>query len=202
MTVPRIVLASVSPRRAALLRALGYDPEIRAPAVPEGADDGERPEATVRRLAAAKARVVAAGVRAVGPTVVIGADTEVVLAGEVLGKPHDAEDAARILHALSGREHRVLTALHAARVDEPGEAADLACTRVWFRDLDPATIAWYVATGEPMDKAGAYGIQERGALLVDRILGSWSNVVGLPLERLPALLAAVRLPGLPPPFSP
>jgi septum formation protein len=134
-----------------------------------------------------------------GPTVVLAADTEVVLDGRVCGKPSDDADAARTLRALSGREHHVVTAMHAVRIDaERQEAPEIATTRVTFRELDDATIRWYVATGEPADKAGAYAIQGRGAVLVARIEGSWTNVVGLPLERLPALLEAVGVSGVPP----
>src|SRR6185369_11903005 len=121
----------------------------------------------------------------------LGADTVVVLDGEILGKPADAAGAERMLRALSGREHRVLSGVCVLRADGGREAAGVAATLVRFRAYGGDTVRWYVGTGEPMDKAGAYGIQGKGALLVASIDGSWSNVVGLPLEILPGLLESI-----------
>ena len=185
----RVILASASPRRAALLRQGGIPFTISATDVedappPPGADPGRY----VEEVAMKKAREAAA---AAPDGLVIGADTVVVADGEALGKPRDADDAARMLRRLRGCTHEVFTGL--ALVRRAGGAEQRAWagherTLVTFRDLSDEDIAAYVATGEPLDKAGAYGIQERGALLVAGIRGCYSNVVGLPLARLVAML--------------
>lgn len=189
-----LVLASASPRRRALLEGLGCDVRVRPTGIPETAARGEPPERLVTRLAEEKAR---AGAATLGddspPALVLGADTVVVLDGEVLGKPADLDDARRMLRRLSGRDHRVLSGVCLLRTDDRREAASVAATLVRFRAYDDATVEWYVGTGEPMDKAGAYGIQGKGALLSRSIEGSWSNVVGLPLEILPGLLDRIGL---------
>ena len=189
---PRFVLASSSSRRRDLLRTLGLEPEIRPSGVPEKAVPGETAETLVRRLAEAKGRAVAAALDG-APHVVLAADTEVVLDDVVLGKPADAAEAAAMLSRLAGHEHEVLTGVFVLRTDDGRHATHVECTRVRFRPYGEETIRWYVATGEPLDKAGAYGIQTRGALLADGIVGSWTNVVGLPIERLPALMRAIDL---------
>lgn len=188
-----IVLASSSPRRAALLRALGIPIRIVEPQVDETAGAAEPPGEHALRLAQAKARAVANRL-APAPTgrVVLAADT-IVVAGRALGKPADAADARAMLASLVGRAHEVLTAVHVLRTDSGALAATLQRTVVRFRACDERWIDWYVATGEPFGKAGAYSIQGRGALLCERIEGSWSNVVGLPLEALPELFARVGL---------
>lgn len=188
----RFVLASASPRRVELLRGLGLAPEV----VPSGADEtllpGETPAAHVGRLAEAKGRRVAASLDfGAGPAIVISADTAVVLDGTILGKPADEAHARSMLLALSGRVHEVLTALRVERTDDGRSAARVAVSRVRFRPLSASRVAWYVGTGEPRDKAGAYGLQGRGVFLTDGIEGSWSNVVGLPLEVLPEVLAEI-----------
>lgn len=176
-----------------LLRAIGIAPERVVTGIPEDLLPGESPEAHVSRLAHAKADA-ALGAASGPPAVVLAADTAVVSEGAVLGKPLDGRDAARMLRRLSGRRHDVLTALVAARTDDARRAIAVASTAVRFRPLSAEEIAWYVSTGEPADKAGAYGIQGFGALLTDGIDGSWSNVVGLPLERLPEVLERVGIP--------
>ncbi|HEX6851484.1 MAG TPA: Maf family protein [Candidatus Polarisedimenticolaceae bacterium] len=186
------VLASASPRRVALLRALGLDPEV----VPSGVDEtllpGEGPAAHVGRLAAAKGRAIASRVRGrIPPAIVVSADTAVVLEGRILGKPADDAQALEMLRALSGRVHEVLTALRVERTDDGRSALRVAVSRVRFRAVPESLLRWYVSTGEPRDKAGAYGLQGFGVLLTDGIEGSWSNVVGLPLEALPELLAEI-----------
>jgi len=127
--------------------------------------------------------------------VVIGADTIVVVEQEILGKPMDADDAIRMLRLLSGRRHEVASAVAVQWASQGLRLVDSAVTAVWFRELSEAEIAAYVATGEPLDKAGAYGIQGRAALFVDRLEGDYFTVVGLPLARLAALLerAGVRV---------
>jgi septum formation protein len=172
---PFIVLASQSPRRADLLRAAGFDFDVRATDVDESVRAGESPRDYVTRLAIAKA--VAA--KRSDDEVVLGADTTVVVDGEVLAKPADAADATRMLRSLAGREHEVLTGVCLLR--DGYRDTRVAATRVGFLPMTDAEIAWYVASGEPMDKAGAYGIQGRMSRFVTRIDGSYSNVVGLPV---------------------
>lgn len=182
-----LLLASSSPRRAELLAAAGIPFEIFAVPVDESLLDGETPEAHVRRLAEAKARAAAATHPA---RIVLGADTVVVIDGQVLGKPRDAAHAAAMLQQLSGRDHEVLTGV--AIVAPAGEfSAGVACTRVWFATLTNEDIERYVASGEPMDKAGAYAIQGLGSRFVERIDGSYSNVVGLPVSLVWRLLGDV-----------
>jgi len=189
---PRFVLASASPRRLTLLRGLGLDPDVRHADLLEQPVAGESPEAHVLRLAEAKVRVVARRLDGAS-SVVLGADTAVVLDGETLGKPGGIADAAGMLTRLAGRGHEVLTGVFLLRTDGGKTTAWVERTQVRFRNYGEETIRWYVETGEPMDKAGAYGIQTRGALLAEGIDGSWTNVVGLPVERLPALFHGIDL---------
>jgi len=185
----RIILASASPRRAALLRQIGLAFTAVATDVEDSAGSpGPDPAAHVEHAALAKARGAAGGL---DDGLVIGADTVVVGEGEALGKPRDGDDAARMLRRLSGRTHEVLTGLALVQVAGAAERrAQAGCerTRVTFRQLSDDDIAAYVATGEPLDKAGGYGIQERGALLVSGIEGCYANVVGLPIARLVTML--------------
>ena len=174
-----LVLASASPRRAEILRAVGWPFEVAAANVDETARDGEEVIEYVERLACEKAEAVAAG-RASG--LVVGADTVVAVGGRVLGKPADAEDARGMLSLLGGRWHDVLTgvALVRAKTGEVLVAHEL--TRVRFAPLTDDEIAWYVSTGEPADKAGAYAVQGRAALFIEEIEGDYWNVVGLPVR--------------------
>ena len=181
----RIILASSSPRRKELLTQIGLSFTVYPADVDESILEGERPEAYASRLALDKAR--AAAERA-GDGIVIAADTIVVVNGSVLGKPADATDARRMLHLLSGKEHSVVTGLAVFDASTGRSIVRTSVTKVVFRDLSQREIDAYVATGEPLDKAGAYGIQERGALLVERIEGCYSNVVGLPLSLLGEML--------------
>ena len=184
-----IVLASGSPRRTQLLTMLGIAHEVDPAHVDETPEPGEAPATTADRLARVKARTVAA--RHPGREV-LAADTVVVLDGESLGKPADADEAAATLRRLAGREHVVITAVALARDDALWERRDE--TRVRFRPLDDVTIRHYIATGEPMDKAGAYGLQGYGSVLVDRIEGDCFGVIGLPLRLVTDLLAAAGRP--------
>lgn len=178
-----LVLASASPRRVTLLRQAGAKFTVVDPG-PDRAWPGEaEPRHGVRALALDKARRVA-GKKA--GSVVIGADTVVVARGLRLGKPANAAEAEAMLARLQGRTHEVWTGLAVIRDDEQRTAAE--CTRVQFAKLTPEEIAAYVKSGEPLDKAGAYGIQGLGGIFVKRIEGDYSNVVGLPLARLRALL--------------
>jgi septum formation protein len=169
-----LILASQSPRRSELLRMAGIPHEVRAADVPEQPEPGETPEQYVRRLAEEKARSVAGDL-------VVAADTVVVVGGQILGKPKDAEDATRMLRLLSGRDHLVITGIC---VKGRETVVDVETTRVWFTELTLREIREYVASGEPMDKAGAYGIQGLASKFVERIEGSYSNVVGLPVAKV------------------
>jgi len=181
-----VVLASASPRRRQLLELLGLAPEVVPSDIDETWREGEGPAAHAERLAREKAAR-----RARAGAVVIGADTIVVIDGAILGKPADAAEARAMLRRLAGREHEVFTAVAVAR--EARMASGVSRTRVRFRALDDATVAAYVATGEPMDKAGAYGIQGYGAVLVERIEGDYFTVMGLGLTLLVDLLARLGL---------
>jgi septum formation protein len=178
-----VLLASASPRRRDLLLAAGIACEVDAVDVDERRAHGEGPDAYVRRVARLKAEAGAA--RHPG-RIVLAADTVVVLGAEVLGKPTDDEDAARMLARLSGRSHEVLTAVALARQDRT--FVELDRTTVWMDAVTPDDIKWYVASGEPRDKAGAYAIQGLAARFIPRIEGSWTNVVGLPIATVHKLL--------------
>jgi septum formation protein len=180
----RLILASASPRRAELLRAAGYAFEIVPADVDESAGPGERPENYVRRVAAEKARAVLCRFP---DCTVLAADTTVVVDGAMLGKPSDDEDARQMLARLSGRSHRVLTGVVLAGGGR--EAGAVASTLVRFGVLTPSDIDWYVASGEPRDKAGAYGVQGLASRFVEGIEGSYSNVVGLPVALVHTLLS-------------
>ncbi|HVY66711.1 MAG TPA: Maf family protein [Gammaproteobacteria bacterium] len=182
-----VYLASASPRRSELLRQIGVPFEVRPAAIPEDQAPGEAPEPYVRRIAAAKAAAVWAGLEAREQRPVLAADTAVVLDGRVLGKPADADDAERMLAGLSGRAHRVLTAV--ALQTSSGCDTALAESEVRFRATTLAERRAYCATGEPFDKAGGYGIQGRAAVFVEHLRGSYSAVVGLPLYETALLLA-------------
>lgn len=171
----KLVLASRSPRRAELLTAAGFEFTVRAADIDETPRDRESPRTYVLRLAEEKARAVPA----CEDETVLAADTTVVLGNEIMGKPADAADAARMLRALAGQRHEVVTAICLKRGDRL--ALDVSSTAVWFANLSDIEIAEYVASGEPMDKAGAYGIQGLASRFIDRIDGSYTNVVGLPV---------------------
>jgi septum formation protein len=185
--VPPLVLASQSPRRAELLGLLGLEFETLPSDIDESWSGAEEPAAHALRLAREKALAAAA---ARPEALVIGSDTVVVLGGDVLGKPRDEEDAIAMLARLSGREHLVHTGLAVA---EPGGRIESAVesVRVRLRAFGEAAARQYVATGEPLDKAGAYGIQGRGATLVESIAGDYYAVMGLPIARLITLLEAL-----------
>lgn len=185
MSAPRLTLASGSPRRRQLLEMLGFDIDVRPSHIPEAPAPGETPGAYAARLAREKVSVIE------GP-LVLGADTIVVLDGHLLEKPADAEDAVRMLMTLQGRTHEVTTAVALRHDGRIRQAADT--TRVTFRPADERLIRAYVATGEPMDKAGAYGIQGYGAALIERVEGDFFSVMGLPLRLVLDLLAEAGFP--------
>ena len=183
----RLVLASGSPRRREMLERLGLDATVRPAEVDESPLAGEEPEAYVRRLASAKARA-----RAAPGTVTIGADTTVVLDGQIVGKPRDRAEARAMLGALSGRCHEVLTAV-AVIADGTREAAAVERSTVALAPVDEARVGWYTSLEEPYDKAGGYALQGAGSLFADRVEGSISNVIGLPLPLLDRLFSQLGI---------
>lgn len=199
-TRPTLILASQSPRRAQLLSMLGLHFEVLPADIDESYRPGEWPSAHARRLAEEKALRVAA---TRPEAVVVGSDTVVVLDDEVLGKPRDHDEALRMLMRLQGREHRVETGIAVVGPTPPGSAAPGAPAwrpelrsgvegvDVRFRAFGDDTARQYIATGEPLDKAGAYGIQGHGATLVERIDGDFFAVMGLPIVRMMALLEEI-----------
>jgi len=178
----KLVLASRSPRRAELLSAARIDFIVRAADIDETPREGEDPADYVLRLAEEKARAIGCA----EGEIVLAADTTVVLDGEILGKPLDRADAARMLNALSGRKHEVITGVCLRNFNRT--ATEAASTSVWFAALTAAEIEEYIAGGEPMDKAGAYGIQGLASRYIERVEGSYSNVVGLPVALVYRLL--------------
>ena len=204
MSVPVIYLASKSPRREELLRQLGIEfTAIRVREAPgrerdldEGARDAEPPLHYVERIARTKAAVGWQRIlqRGLAPRPVLGADTEVLLDGVIFGKPKDAADAARMLALLSRRTHQVVTAV--AVCWDQQMVAEISTSSVTFRELRADEIERYVATGEPLDKAGGYAVQGRAASFVSRIEGSYSGVMGLPLYETAQALAGLGFPVL------
>jgi nucleoside triphosphate pyrophosphatase len=182
----RLILASASDRRKELLRSAGFDFEARASHVEEIRLDGESAEGYTCRIAREKARAV--GSSAETGSVVLGADTEVVVNGETLGKPAGPEDAARMLRQLAGRTHQVITGVCVHLAPEGPEDSKYEITLVTFAAMNEQEIQEYVQSGEPMDKAGAYAIQGLAAKFVTRIEGSYSNVVGLPIHLVHEML--------------
>ena len=187
--IDRLILASASPRRAELLRAAGIDFDVRPADVDEAILPGEAPSDYVSRLAEAKARVVH---ERDNERTVLAADTAVVVEGEILGKPIDEADATRMLRLIAGRTHEVLTAVS---IFHPGQIVDtrVDVTTVEFALLSEADVSWYVSSGEPMDKAGAYAVQGLASRFVTRLEGSYSNVVGLPIALVYQMLTTKLL---------
>ena len=173
-----LILASASPRRAVLLRAAGIEVDIQPADVNEDVEPGEAPEVYVRRVAEAKGRAIS---RRMPGRLVLAADTAVVVEGQILGKPANDDDAARMLRLLSGRSHLVISGVCVMKDGDPAVPTGVETSVVEFADLSPAEIAWYVSSGESMDKAGGYGIQGLASRFVTRITGSYTNVVGLPI---------------------
>lgn len=180
----RLVLASGSPRRSELLATLGIRFEVRPVDIDESPLQGESPRAMVQRLACAKAHG-----QAHDGEVVLAADTVVVLDSLILGKPSDRSDAARMLRELQGREHTVVTGVALVEAGSSSQRVGVEQTSVRIAPMDHDSVAWYVETGEPMDKAGAYAIQGLGACFVLSIRGNYTNVVGLPLPKVRQLLS-------------
>jgi septum formation protein len=178
----KLILASASPRRAEILRSAGLQFSVLSSAVDETPVPGESPHDLVARLALAKAELVTA--RALGPAIVIAADTVVVLEGAILGKPRTSEDARQMLEKLSGRTHSVLTGVALIRLPDVERREFIETTQVHFASISKEEIVKYLSSGEPFDKAGAYAIQGLGGRFIPRIDGCYFNVVGLPLARL------------------
>jgi septum formation protein len=191
--VPRLVLASASPRRRELLASRGLCFEVMPAEVCERARAGESPRALVERLAAEKAIAVRARLPREPRRFVLGSDTVVVLAGEILGKPRDAAHAVELLSRLAGRTHTVWTGVAVAVTGNEAASVRSVASAVTLRTATREELSAYVATGEPLDKAGAYALQGEGRRFVTRVEGSESNVIGLPLEEALALLAEAGL---------
>jgi septum formation protein len=187
----KIVLASSSPRRKELLLALGLEFEVMHPSSHEMASGNETPEAFALRVSREKATSVS---RDLGNGfIVIGADTIVAVDGEMLGKPGDPDEASSMLRKLSGKEHHVYTAFSIVRPKNEILHTEVVDTRVRVKPLAASEIEGYIKTGEPMDKAGAYGIQGIGSFIVSGIEGSYSNVVGLPVDELLGALKKLEI---------
>jgi septum formation protein len=189
---PMLILASASPRRRELLTQAGFEFQVHPAHIPEDPRPGEEPVAYVTRLAREKAQTAFARLAEESPSglVVLAADTTVTVDGEILGKPEDAADAARMLRMLSGRSHLVVTGVAVVTAQSTEVASEVTAVR--FLTLSEAEIEAYVASGEPMDKAGAYGIQGRAARWIPRIEGCYFNVVGLPLALVSTMLEVCR----------
>lgn len=187
---PSLVLASASPRRRELFAHFGLPFEVFHPDLDEAQEGDEDAPRWAERLARAKAQV---GLAAHPRATIVAADTLVCVGGGLtFGKPDTAEEAKKMLRLLSGRSHEVFTGVCVATRER--QWSQTVCTRVRMRPLGAAEVDWYVETGEPLDKAGAYAIQGRGAIFVEAIEGSWSNVVGLPLAELSTMLAGLGVP--------
>lgn len=193
----RLILASGSPRRAEVLHNAGFTFEVREAHVDETRREGETAPEYVLRLAKEKARIAAGQLKSSGrqPVYLIGADTVVVIGGEILGKPNAPAEAEHMLRRLSGSVHEVHTGIVVLRLPDGAERAAKEVTRVVFAKLSADEIGDYVASGEPMDKAGAYGIQGIGGRFVERIEGCYFNAKGLPVARLYHLLRELGWPG-------
>jgi len=190
----RLILASTSPRRAEILRLVGWPFEKYAVPIDESRRSGEGPVAYVERLALEKAEAAAGQLLT---RVVLGADTVVVVEDDLLGKPVDENDARRMLRQLSGRWHEVVTGVALVRLGATGNGATRRVaherTKVRFAAMSADEIEWYVASGEPMDKAGAYAIQGKAALFIEEIQGDYLNIVGLPVRLLYRMMQENRL---------
>lgn len=181
----KIILASGSPRRVELLKKLGLNFSIKVPKIRESVSKAVSPQKYVLRIAEKKAQKIA---REVKGGIILGADTIVVLKNQILGKPKNRKDAFRILKLLSGRKHKVYTGVHLINSYNNKSLSDFECTRVKFRRLHDDKIWEYIDSLEPLDKAGAYGIQGMGNFLVDYLEGDLDNVIGLPVKKVKSML--------------
>ena len=194
MITQKLILASKSPRRAEILRAVGWQFESIAADIDETRERDEDAVSYVKRLAKSKAEKIRAQV---ANGIVLGADTTVVVNGEILEQPHDAEDARRMLHLLNNKWHEVLTgvALVSDGIQDGSDSVivDHELTRVRFGEMSDAEIDWYISTGEPFGKAGAYGIQGHAALFIEEVKGDYFNIVGLPIRLVYELLNKAKI---------
>ncbi|HEU0253598.1 MAG TPA: Maf family protein [Pyrinomonadaceae bacterium] len=174
----KLVLASSSPRRAEILERAGWAHEVMVAGIDESVKPNEEPAAYVQRLARSKAEAVA---RRLSEGLVLGADTTVVIDNQILGQPCDEADARRMLGLLNGKWHEVLTGVAVVRVGGEARVA-YETTRVRFAEMSSGEIDWYIASGEPFGKAGAYGIQGKAALFIEEIAGDYFNIMGLPIR--------------------
>jgi septum formation protein len=181
----KLVLASSSPRRTELLNRAGWPHEVMVAGIDESVRPHEEPASYVQRLARSKAEAVAEGLE---EGVVLGADTTVVIDNQILGQPRDDADARRMLNLLNGKWHEVLTGVALVRVGRETRVAH-ETTRVRFADMSESEIEWYIASGEPAGKAGAYGIQGKAALFIEEIEGDYFNIMGLPIRLVYELAA-------------
>ena len=179
----KLILASASPRRAEILAAAGVPFDVRVSQIDESRLAGESPEQMVERLARAKAEAISGTVDSDDTWIILGADTVVVVDQEILGKPGDAATARQMALKLRGREHLVITGFAVLRARDGKLRVGHETTRVWFSEMTDGEVDWYVATNEPLDKAGAYAIQGVAGRYIPRIEGCYFNVVGLPIER-------------------
>lgn len=186
----KVILASKSPRRAEILRAVGWEFETQAANIDETRRDCEDAVSYVKRLAHEKALTIA---KRTPNRVVLGADTVVVIDGQILGQPRDDVDARRMLAMLSGKWHEVLTGVALVHADSVA-LVEHQSTRVRFCELSPEEIEWYVSTGEPRDKAGAYAIQGRGGIFIEGIEGDYFNIVGLPVRLVYEMMQRMKQP--------
>lgn len=177
----KLILASRSPRRAEILQAVAWEFEAITAGIDEALLPAEDAVTYVKRLAVTKAKAVAAKVQR---GLVLGADTTVVVEGEILGQPGDAENARRMLSLLSGKWHEVITGVALVRAESKRSIVDHVVTRVRFSEMSDQEIAWYAASGEPFDKAGAYAIQGLASLFVEEVDGEYFNIVGLPIRKV------------------
>jgi septum formation protein len=188
---PKIVLASGSPRRKALLKSLGVNFSVLSSRFDERKVTAIEPKAYVKKLAALKAKEVSKRVK---KGIIIGADTVVVIGKKILNKPKDAADARRMLKLLSGKTHTVITGVCVINNYNKTSKIISVSARVRFKRLSEKTINWYISTKEPLDKAGAYAIQGKGAILIEGISGDYNNIVGLPLAALSKILLQMGVP--------
>jgi len=195
MITQKLILASKSPRRAEILRAVGWQFESIAANIDETREQDEDAVSYVKRLAKTKAEKIRAHV--VNGTV-LGADTTVVVNGEILEQPHDADDARRMLYLLNNKWHEVLTGVALISDDNGNDSVlvDHELTRVRFGEMSDAEIDWYISTGEPFGKAGAYGIQGHAALFIEEVQGDYFNIVGLPIRLVYELLNKAGIPAV------
>jgi septum formation protein len=180
----KLILASASPRRAEILAGAGIEFEVRPANIEELRMPDESPEEMVERLARAKAGTVAREVQPLEPTIILSADTVVVVDAEIFGKPANSGDAREMLRKLRGREHDVVTGFAALRLPDRAIRSGSETTRVWFAPISDAEVDAYVSSGEPLDKAGSYAIQGLAGRYIPRVDGCYFNVVGLPLARI------------------